>query len=715
EKQEITVEWIYSNKSLEASALPMFVWLNDGTAILYDFQKPAEERTFEKFNPVDGKRTPILNVKKAIISLKSILGKDYSISSLPWPVSFDKTGEKAIYIFKGDIFVLLLKDAKFIQITNTKEIEKSVNFSPDGKKLAFVRNNNLYIYDIEKRTEKQITVDGSETILNGTLSWVYWEEIFGRRDIGYWWSYDSEAIAFLHTDDSSVGVMRFLDFKPQYPRVIKQRYPKVGTANPVVRIGIAEINSGKITWAGLSVHSYAYVCRVKWLPDSKNVSVQTMNRNQTELNLYFVDRYTGKPHHILKETDSSWVNINDDLYFLKNGEYFIWASERTGYAHLYRYKIDGTLVNQITKGNWSIRSSGGGVFWLRQAVTAIDEDKGWIYFTSLKKSSIERHLYRIRFDGTDMQRLTREDGFHSITFSPNAKYYFDNYSNISTLPSLTLHRNNGEQISVIARGRPEFIEKFNIQYPELLTIPAEDGFPMPAQILKPEDFSPWKKYPVIINVYGGPSAPQVSNSWQFSNYFDQILLQKGYLVVKVDNRCATAISKKLENTISGKMYNDGELKDLLSAVRWLKSKSYIDPERVGIWGWSGGATFTLLAMTHSKEFKAGIAVAPVTNWRYYDTKWAESGMKLPQDNQEGYEKTNLVKYAKNLHGRLLLVHGTYDDNVHIQNSWDFINELIKANIMFDMMIYPMRKHGISDRPARIHLFNKMVEFWTKNL
>jgi dipeptidyl-peptidase-4 len=238
---------------------------------------------------------------------------------------------------------------------------------------------------------------------------------------------------------------------------------------------------------------------------------------------------------------------------------------------------------------------------------------------------------------------------------------------------------------------------------------------MPAELLKPKDFDPAKKYPVILNVYGGPSAPTVANAWRSSILFDQILLDKGFLVLQVDNRSATAISKKLENIILKDGYGTKELNDLLDAVTWLKKQAFVDPARVGIWGWSGGGTFTLLAMTHSQEFKAGIAVAAVTDWRYYDSFWAEAFMKKPQVNAEAYEKTSLVKSAKNLHGRLLLVHGTYDDNVHPQNAWSFIDELVKAGKMFDLMIYPMRKHGISDDPAQIHLFNRMVEFWTTNL
>jgi dipeptidyl-peptidase-4 len=418
--------------------------------------------------------------------------------------------------------------------------------------------------------------------------------------------------------------------------------------------------------------------------------------------------------HILRETDEAWVNINDDFYFLETGE-FIWQSERDGYAHLYRFREDGGLVNQVTRGPWALRSSGG-PFWLRQSVVNIDEDRDLIYFTALEKSSIERQLYRTRFDGTGLDRISVEDGVHRTGFSPNGEYYLDTYSNSSTLPGLSLHKRDGTQVHTIAEPRSELLQGLNLQTPELFTIPAADGFPMPAQILKPKDFDPNKPYPLIFHVYGGPSAPTVFNQWQGSSlFYDNLLLERGFLVVKFDHRSATAISKKLENRLRLMMSGPREIEDIVDGIRWLKSQSYVDPDRVGIWGWSGGGSFTLNAMTNTTEFKAGISGAPVTDWHYYDTKWGEFAMKRPQDNPDGYDKTSFVKSAKNLHGRLLLIHGTYDDNVHPQNSWHFIDELIKENIMFDMMFYPMRKHGFEDKPARIHRQTKMIEFWDINL
>ena len=284
------------------------------------------------------------------------------------------------------------------------------------------------------------------------------------------------------------------------------------------------------------------------------------------------------------------------------------------------------------------------------------------------------------------------------------------------MPSLILYDKEGLKIQIISRSRTELINIIDLQTPELFTIPTSDGFNMPAQILKPKDFNSTNSYPIIYHVYGGPSAPTVFNSWQGTSLlFDNLLLNEGYLIVKFDHRSATAISKKLENRVNLMMSGPIEMADIIDGIQWLKSQTFVDEERVGIWGWSGGGSFTLNAMTNTTEFKAGIAGAPVTDWHYYDTKWGEFAMKKPQANPDGYDKTSFVKSAKNLHGRLLLMHGTYDDNVHPQNSWHFIDELIDNNIMFDMMFYPMRKHGFSDKAARIHRHSKMVEFWLNYL
>ena len=709
----LTIDWIFGTEGRRVASTPPAVWLDDGTVLVLDTRKPDSARTFEVLDPATLTRRAVLDMPRALANFKAAGGDSGTASSLPWPVAFDAAGRRALYESNGDLFLLDLPSAHFTRVTTTDVQEKSASFSPDGRRIAFVRNNDLFVYDIDAARERRLTEDGSATMLNGTLSWVYWEEIFGRRDIGYWWSPDSSALAYLQTDESPVEVSYFVDFKPVMPRVIQQRYPKAGYPNPRVRVGLVDVSGGGTLWVRIDERPWEYIARVKWLPDSTRISVQTMTRDHGTLDLYFVERATGASEHVLTETDPAWVNINDDLYFLKSGQ-FLWGSERDGFLHLYRYARDGRLLNQVTKGEWAMASSGGGVFWLRQAVTGIDEADGWVYFTTNKDQSIERQLYRIRLDGTGMTPLTKEAGTHSVSMSPDARYYLDRYSNIRTLPELSLCKAAGGSRAVLAPPRPELLSPFGVQFPQLMKIPAADNFPMPAQMLKPAGFQPTRRYPVIMYVYGGPSAPTVANAWQQAVLFDQLLLDAGYLVVQVDNRAATAISKNLENTIL-KRSPLTEVADLASAARWLKKQPYVDPGRVGVWGWSGGGTMTLNLLTRTTEFKAGISVAPVTDWRYYDTFWAETFMKRPEDNPQGYEETSVVGRAADLHGRLLIIWGTYDDNVHPQNEQAFIDALIAAGKLVETMVYPMRKHGIDDTPAQKHVYRTMLEFWKRAL
>jgi dipeptidyl-peptidase-4 len=714
ETEPLTVERIFSPDLWQAFALPSVEWLKDGRAVVYDRRKPPAELTLELLDPSSGRRTPLVDVAAALDAMRAVLGAERVPAGLPSPARVSGDGRRGLYVMGGDVFVLEFAPVAFLPVCQTPEEEKCVSFSPDGRYVSFVRANNLYVYDLAGRRELQITTDGSDSLLNGTLSWVYWEEVFGRNDTGYWWSDDSKSIAFFQTDESGVSLQVFPDFKPWTPRVIRQRYPKVGEKNPTVRLGMTEIGSGKIVWADLSGWPHEYVVRAKWLPDSRRISVQTLNRLQTELDLLFVDAGAGTATHILQEHDSGWVNIVDDLFFLKDGRHFLWSSERTGYKHLYLYRSDGTLVGPVTRGSWAMRASGGPA-WVDQSVVGIDERGSWVYFTALEKSPLERHLYRVHLDGSGFTRLSREEGTHSISLSPSCMYYADRHSSLWSATALRMYEASGSLHFTIAEPRLDRLEKFNLQYASLFTIPARDGFPLPAQILKPSTFDPARRYPVIFYVYGGPSAPQVTNSFQRDMLWENLLAQNGFLVVRVDPRSATGISKTMENLVVRRMLADVELNDLVDAVRWMKKQPFVDSARVGIWGWSGGGTYTLLGMTRSQEFRAGIAVAGVTDFRFYDTKFAESVMKTERENREGFERGSLLRSARDLHGHLLIVQGTYDDNVHPQNSWAFIDELIKANRRFEMMMYPMRGHGIGDPAARIHLYTTMLDFWKRNL
>jgi dipeptidyl-peptidase-4 len=708
EPQPLTVDWVFSDEAESVARVPRFAWTSADQVLFLDERRPRTERTIETLDAATGKRQPAVDTATALSSLKAAASDRKTPESLGWPESLDAAGTRGTYLIGGDVFVLDLPGSRFDRLTATEEPETAARVSPDGRRVAFVRGNDLYVYDLGSKTEKRLTTDGSDSVLNGTLSWVYWEEIFDRADTGYWWAPDSSAIAFLRTDESPVDVTAFTDFAPAVPRVIRQRYPKTGRPNPKVRLGVADPDSGAVSWMEGPGLDYEYVLGVTWTPDGKSLAVQTTNREQTRLDLWRVERASGRASKLLTDNDDAWVS-QKEIQFLPDGG-FLATSERTGYTHLYRFGPDGALRNAVTKGDWAVRA--GRFSGAARKSAGADGAHGVVYFSATEKSPLERHLYRIGLDGTGMKRISREDGTHRVEFSPDLRFYVDDYSSHDTPPSLILHAADGAPRAVIAAasGLPA---RLGLAEKEILTIPAADGFPLPASILRARDFDASTKHPVLLHVYGGPGAPMVQDRWDRDRFFDEVLIRRGYVVVSIDPRSATGQSKTLERLVAGHLMSDLELNDLVAGVKWLKAQPWADPAKFGIWGWSGGGSYTLLALTRSQEFAAGISGAPVTDWTFYDTKFGESVMRTRESNPEGYAQTSFLSRGKDLHGRLMLIFGTYDDNVHPQNEYAFMDALIAAGKAFEVMVYPMRKHGFVDKPAQIHRANTMLDFWER--
>jgi len=713
---ELTVDWIFSDEGESATRMPRTEWTDTGDLLLLDMRRPEAERTLERFTPSSGARRPAVDREAAMATLAELVGEDGVPDALEWPDDFDGAGRLAVYTFDDDLYLLDLAASRFTRLTRTPEVEEAPRFSPDGRRLAFVRAHDLYVRDLESTAEHRLTFDGADTLLNGVLSFVYWEEVFDHDDAGYWWSPDSSALAFLRSDESMVSEMLWVDTEPAVPRVIRQRYPKPGDPNPRVALGVVEVASGTATFVTSEAMPFEYVMGVTWRPDSRKVAVQVCNRANTRLHLYLVDRATGDAERMLSEPDDGWVNQHE-LDFLSDGR-FVWSSERDGSTHLYLVAADGTLERRLTSGPWSVR--GHGSFYGEALDSAfVDEATGVVYFTAREASPVEWQLYRVGLDGAGFERVSEAAGVHRVDFSPDRRYYTDSYSAHCTPPTLTVRRATSEPVAELATSRPDLMEDFAWVCPELLTVPSEDGYPVQIRLVKPQPFDPSKRYPAIVYIYGGPAAPVVRDAFDYSFArnapFDQLLARSGYIVMNVDPRSSTGVSKTDQNTVAGRVWADGELADMLAGVRWLKSHEWVDGDRVGVWGWSGGGTSTLLLMTRSDEFAAGISIAPVTDWRFYDTKFAETFMRTPADNPDGYANFDLVARAADLHGRVMLVHGTYDDNVHPQNTWAMVDALLDAEKPFDMMIYPMRKHDIGDRPAEKDLYRRMLEFWRRHL
>jgi len=709
-QERVSLDTLVDRGLAEATGTPSYTWLADGTAVLHDRRVPAAQRTLERLDPASGQRTPLLDPRGVLEGWARVLGEgEKAPPSLPWPAEIHPSGRVALYEHLGDLFLVDLPGGGVRRLTATPAEESNPRLSPDGRAVSFVRGNDLYVW-LEGEGERRLTHDGGETRRNGSLSWVYWEEIFGREDLASWWAPDGAAIAFLQTDESGVSESFFPEFEPATPKVIRQRYPKAGEPNPAVRLGIVEVASGAITWVKLGEPAPEYLVRVTWLPDARRLAVQTLDRAQRNLHLLLVDRSSGSARPVLHESSLTNLDLHDDLRFLAGGARFLWTSERSGHACLYLYGEDGTLLRQLTRGPLHLRPSSG-VAGVRGAVVGVDEAGGWVYFTAVDGAPFAPALYRVSLAGGQAQRLSPPGGTHRVSLDPSATWVLDQVSSFGDPPSLVLVRADGSEPRVITPPNRELLTRFRLLTPAFLTIPAEDGFPLPATVVRPAKLRRGGRLPVIVYVYGGPSAPQVRDAWGRDLLWANLLASHGYAVVTIDNRSATGLSKTLEDTSHLKLMSAREVSDLEAAVRWLKAQSWVDPARVGVWGWSGGGTFTLQLMTHTREFRAGVAVAAVTDFRYYDTVWTERLLGLPADNPEGYRAGSPANFARDLHGRLLLIHGTYDDNVHPQNAWRMAWELQKAGIPFDMMIYPLEQHGL--RGATRHVYQTMLEFWKR--
>jgi dipeptidyl-peptidase 4 len=709
-RRELTLDWIFDGKAQAKMGVPYYLWLKDDRALLFDARLPEQERTLEFFDPKTGLRRPALDKGKAVEEFKALLGEK-APASLSWPTAVDLNGEAFIYLLDGDIFSVGISDSSVKRLTQTPDPETSVALSPDGKWVGFIRRNDLYAVERLTGREIRLTEGATETLLNGPFSWVYWEEIYDHASVPYQWSPDSTVIAYLQTDDSAVPLSAYVNYGPLTPEVVYQRYPKPGQVNPKVRLGVVEIASSKTTW--MDCGEYEYLARFNWLRTSGEIAVQTLNRRQSDLRLLFAERATGRSREILTEHQPAWINLNNSLRFLEDGKRFIWASERDGYQHLYLYETNGRLVNRLTRGEFMVAS--GVLVTLNNGLAGVDERSGWVYYISNQVALRERHLFRVRLDGTKTEQLSRGAGIHYARFSPGMKYFFEYSSSSAEPPSLYLCRADGQRLATVAASAKSELEGLDLVRPEFLTFKTEDGIELPAMMTKPPRFDPAKKYPVIVYVYGGPGAQMVVDEWSSMQFWNVYLAQHGYIVCVVEVRAGISNGKVLEGSVYRKAYGIQNVRDILAGVEGLKNLPYVDPERLGLWGWSGGGCTTLYTMTHSDAFKAAIAVAPVADWRFYDSIYTERYQGTPEENPSGYEETSSVKAASNLKGRLLIAHGTYDDNVLPQNTYAFIDKLMESRIPFDLMIYPWRKHGISDTPATLDLFRRMLTFWDQNL
>ena len=575
--------------------------------------------------------------------------------------------------------------------------------------VSFVRSFNLYVADVARNKEWQLTNDGNARLFNGRLDWVYQEELYGRGSFGaYWWSPDSTKIAYLQLDEAPVKDFTVVDHIPNQQNLETYDYPKSGMPNPTVRLGVVNAAGGATTWVDTFKYqnSEPLIPRVGWKPDGSRVVFHISNREQTWMDVNLADPKTGAVQTLFREQTKAWVDTHgtDLPHWLKDGT-FLWKSERTGWEHIYHFAADGKLLHTVTSGKWEARTLHG-----------VNEADGTVYFSGTERSHIGADVYRVKLDGTGLQRLSEQAGTHAASFDPTFKHYIDSWSDAWTPAQVRLHSADGKVVRVIDENKVAALSQYKLSKPEYLTVKTRDGFEMEAMIMKPIGFDPRIKYPVFIQTYGGPHAPQVRNTFNngMGNGWHQLLAQKGYIVWICDNRSASG--KGAESTWAAyRNLGELELRDIEDGVSYLKSQPYVDGARIGINGWSYGGYMTAYALTHSTSFKIGVCGAPVTDWHLYDTIYTERYMATPQNNGEGYDKSSVIKAAKNLSGKLLLIHGTIDDNVHMQNSIQFIYELEKAGKQFELMLYPKSRHGVADPRLVRHMREKMLDFILANL
>lgn len=692
----------YSQESVDAPN-----WMKNGTfytALV--FNNELETTELRKYNITKTTFETIVSEKEL-----SELNKGESFGIYSYQFSADETK----LLFQTDVeaiwrrsriahyFVFDIKSKKLTKLTSNGEKIGNAEFSPAGDKVAFTRNNNLFLLDLSTNSEVDITRDGKlNQIINGSSDWVYEEEFSFAK--AWFWSPDGNRIAFYRFDESQVKEFFFTRWgTSNYPDAVTYKYPKAGEKNSDVTIGVYDLKSKETKWIKVDENPDHYIVRVNWTNSSDRLAIRKMNRLQNEQDLIVANISAGTTEVLKKEINPEWIEENDALTFLQDGTSFVYVSEEDGFNHIYLYTKNGKSVKQLTKGNWDVIS-----------VLGINEKRKEIYYLSAEDSPLERHFYKINFDGKKKTKLTKDAGTHRIEMSGDQQYYLDYFSSVTTPTRVTLHDSKGKQVRELENNHvlTSILKEEPLSTKEIFQIPISKELSLNASIIKPLDFDANKKYPVLIYVYGGPGSQTVTNTFATDqrSLWHHYLASKGYLVVSVDNRgtgARGAVFKKVIYKELGKV----EIEDQISAARYLQTLPFVDSDRIGIWGWSYGGFMSSLGLTRGGDvFKTAIAVAPVIDWRYYDTIYTERYMQTPQLNPEGYRNASPIYEAVQLKGNYLLIHGTGDDNVHFQNAVSMVDALEYYAIPFQTMFYPNRNHGISGGNTRRHLYTLMSNF-----
>ncbi|MAU71772.1 MAG: S9 family peptidase [Pseudozobellia sp.] len=701
QKKQITVEGVFANE-FRTEGLDALRSMKNGkqyTVLNRDYK--TGRTTIDKYDYTTQKKVETIVDSQNLDALKEFSAYEFNEdeSKILLATEIDPIYRHS---FLANYYIYDVKTKSVIKVSEGKIQEPSL--SPNGTKVAYVRDNNLYIFDLNSETTEQVTTDGVKNkIINGITDWVYEEEFAFVR--AFAWNADGSKIAFLRFDEEKVPQFSMDVFGTGlYPTQEVFKYPKAGEDNAEVTLHMLDVASGDISKVDLG-NPY-YIPRIKWMNNANYLSVQTINRHQNHLKLLSVNAKDNSVNVLLEEKDDAYIDITDNLTFLADDS-FIWTSETDGYNHIYLYDQDGNLMNQVTKGPWEVTNYYG-----------YDQNEDRVYYQSTENGSINRGVYSVASNGKNKKALATEEGTNSAAFSADFTYFILTYSNATTPPIYTLHKAlNGKEIKEI-KNNDSLIDKlkgYELSAKEFSTIQI-NGNELNMYMIKPKDFDPSKKYPLLMYQYSGPGSQQVSNSWMgYRDYWHQQLASEGYVIACVDGRGTGFKGADFKKSTYLNLVKY-ETEDQIAAAKKLSELSFIDENRTGIWGWSfGGHMATNSLLKGSEVFETAIAVAPVTSWRFYDTIYTERFMRTPQENPDGYDDNSPLNYPELLQGDFLLIHGSGDDNVHAQHSMRMAEALIQANKQFDWAIYPDKNHGIYGGNTRVHLFNKMTNFLNENL
>lgn len=707
--KDLTLEDVFKKSPFKTASIGQWKWLPDADEYLFfEMDTTTKVKSLYNYNLASGDTSLFLSGDKFTYNGENLMIVDYTINIKSNKILLVTDQNRIWRHSRSAIYYLYdMNSGSVNQVADGNRL-RNVKFSPDGKSVAYLKNdNNLYIYHIDNDKEIRLTKDGSFNIINGHFGWVY-EEEFGSFD-AYRWSPDSKYIAFVREDQTYVKQFPMMDELQFYPEIKWHHYPKVGETNPVLNIGIVNVNTKKTKWLDLSATEEMYHPRMKWLASNQTKSgkqelvVTRINRHQNRLELLRFDVKKGKGKVFWKDESKAWVNLTDDIFFLKDGS-FITLSERSGYQHIYYYDKNGTLINAVTSGNWEV-----------SGITAFDEENKIIYINGKKDSVIESNLYSVKLDGSDFKLLSEKLGSHRIRFSPLNSYYIDYYSTANSAMAITLHQANGVKVRELSITDTEQFKEYGFSEIKFIQIPTtDDGTLLNAMIALPRDFNPGKKYPVIVYGYSGPGSQTVVNR-QGRGLWDKYMNQNGYITFSIDPR-GTGGRGTAFKYLSYKDIGKFVEKDQVEGAKYLSSLLFVDGDRIGIWGWSGGGYMTALCMTKGAPyFKVGVAVAGNYDLKLYDTIWTERYMGLLEQNAEGYKNASVFTYVDKLEGKLLVIHGTNDDNVHFQHATQLMEEFVKADKHADFISYASRAHGIRGGNTTFHLWTKITKYFMDNL